>query len=111
MRLIYRHDVIRILYKQMWFISALSSLFSNRPAGSPVSVLSCELNGQGSCPACAVFFGYLLLLAYYSFFFMGRLGVVGLGFSIRVSVKCWDQFYVYSLDSKPFWIAIDMFVY
>jgi len=42
---------------------------------------------------------------------MGRLGVVGLGFSIRVSVKCWDQFYVYSLDSKPFWIAIDMFVY
>jgi len=50
MRLIYKHNVIHILYKQMWFISALRSLFSNWPASSSVSVLSSELNGQGSCP-------------------------------------------------------------
>jgi len=74
----------------MWFISALCSLFSNWHDSSPVSMLSCELNGQGLCPACAVFFWLLSLSAYYSFFFMGRL--VGLGFSITVSVKCWDQF-------------------
>ena len=60
LHLIYKHDVIHILYKQLWF-SALCSLFRNWPGGSSVSVLSCELNGQGSCPAWAIFFGYISL--------------------------------------------------
>jgi len=44
-------------YKQMWFISGLRSLFSKWPASSAVSVLSCELNSQGSRPAWAIFSG------------------------------------------------------
>ena len=39
----------------MWFISGLCSLFSQWPAGSAVSVLSCELNGQGSSLVWAIF--------------------------------------------------------
>ena len=41
-------------------------------------------------------------------FFVGRLGLVRLGFSIRVLRV---SFYVHSMDSKSFWIAIDVFVY
>ena len=51
MRLIYKHNVIHILYKRIWFISGLCSLFIQWPADSAVIVLSCEVNGQASSPA------------------------------------------------------------
>jgi len=43
-----KYNVIDILYKRVWFISALCSLFSNWPGNSRVRVLSCELKGQDS---------------------------------------------------------------
>jgi len=39
----YKHNVIHILYKRMWFVSGFCSLFSQWPAGSVVIVILCEL--------------------------------------------------------------------
>ena len=43
-------------------------------------------------------------------FFVGPLGLVGLGFSIRLVLSVRVSFYVYSMDSKSFWTTIDVFV-
>jgi len=86
MRQIYKHNVIPILYKRIWCISTLCSLFSKWPAGSRVNVLFCELNGQASHPALE-FFSVTFYFQLSYCFFGGCLGLIGLGFSIRVSVK------------------------
>jgi len=71
----------------MWFIGGLCSLFSQWPAGSAVTVLFCELNGEGSNPTWAIFAViFNFQLNYRPSFFVGWLGLVGLEFSIRVSV-------------------------
>jgi len=54
-----------------------------------LSVPACEVNGQGSSPA-YVIFCYISLstsLQFFLVFFVGRLGLVGLGLGIRVRVK------------------------
>ena len=59
--------------------SGLRSQFTEWPAGSTDSMLSCKLNGQGSNPTRAIFqFNYS--------FIVGQLGLVGLGFSIRIAL-------------------------
>jgi len=80
MRLIYKRKVIHILYKRIWFISGLCSLFSQWLAGSAVSLLSCELNGQGSSLAWAIVLATFHFQVNYSYF-LGQLGLVGLEFS------------------------------
>jgi len=109
-RWIYKHHVIDILYKQIWFISALCSLFINYPPGCRVSVLSCELSGLGLHPTWAIFSVTFHFQLNYRFF-VGQLALVGLEFSIRVSGKF--SFCLYSIDDKLFWIAtgIDVFLY
>ena len=77
--------IVIIIYRRIWFTIGLRSRFAEWPAGSVVSVLSCELNGQGSSPAWAIFSVTFHFQLNYGFF-VGRLGLVGLAFSIRVSV-------------------------
>jgi len=96
----------------MWFVTALCSLFSKWPAGSAVIVLSCKLNGQGSRHAWAIFSLTFHFQLNYSFFFVGRvglvqLGLVGLGSALGLVLSFRVSFYVNSMDSKSF----DMFVY
>ena len=74
---------IRCLLREIIYrVSALRSQFSKWPAGSVYSVLSYELNGQVRIPP-----GHK--------FFVGWLGLVGLGLSIRVSVTVqgWVSFH------------------
>jgi len=72
-----------------------------------VSVLSCELNGYGSHPAWDI---YLFVTLYFRLnysFFVGRLGLVGLGFSnLGLVLRSRVSFCIYSMDSKSFWIAV-----
>jgi len=82
MCLIYKHNVIYIFFM---FVSGFRTLFSQWPASSLVSVLSCELNGQGLSAASPLFSVTFHFQLNYSFF-VGRLGLLGLGFRIRVSV-------------------------
>ena len=52
------------------------------------NVLSCEMNGQGSNPTWVISF-FFFQFNYSSF--VGWLGLVGLGFSIMVSVNIQDK--------------------
>ena len=43
---------------------------------------------------------------------MGRLGLVGLGFSnLGLVLRSRVSFCIYSMGSKSFWIAVDEFIY
>jgi len=64
-RQIYKHNVIHILYNRIWFTSGLlCRMITDWPAGSAVTMLSCELNGQGSSPIWAILVTFHFQLNY-----------------------------------------------
>jgi len=81
-------NVIHILYNWIWFISGFCSLFTSCLARSMDTLLASEVNWLASQLSNFVLLLHFTLSFIIDFsLFCGSIGLLGLGFSIRVNVK------------------------